>query len=396
MTTVVITGAAGFLGWHTRARLATVPDIHVIPIDRAAFAGPDLEAALAGLGPQDAVLHLAGINRAAEDEVRDGNIALAERLADAMATTGCQARTVIAGSTQADLIGAEATAYGIGKRRAAEHLAAAAARAGRSCVEVRLPNLYGEHGRPDYNSFVATFAHRIAGGEVPTVTGDREIPLLHVQDAVTDLWSAALHSDPPSMIRPESVTPLRISWIADRMASFQEVYATGQIPALADLIDVRLFNVLRAARWDQGQLSFPLTPHSDARGDFVEVLRQHGGSGQSSFSTTVPGVTRGDHLHFRKIERFVVVRGSGVIRLRQMCTDRLVEIPVSGDSPVAVDMPTLWTHSITNVGDDEMLTLFWINELYNPQDADTYPHPVLPVPAAAGSRPGGTTEGTAL
>ncbi|GAB76750.1 UDP-2-acetamido-2,6-beta-L-arabino-hexul-4-ose reductase [Austwickia chelonae] len=373
---VVVTGAAGFLGWHTRARLSTLASVGtVVGIDRTAFATAALEDAVADA---DVVLHIAGINRASQEEVREGNIALAERLVEAMTRTGSRARIVVAGSLQADGTGPDETPYGVGKRVAAERLAAFAEEQGSSCVEVRLPNLYGEHGRPEYNSFVATFAHRIAAGQTPQVTGDREIPLLHVQDAVADLLAAAFEADPPVLLRPTAVVPLRISWVADRLASFHDCYRVGQIPTLTDAVDVRLFNVLRAAMWDQGVRSFPLTAHTDARGSFVEILRQHGGAGQSSFSTTVPGVTRGDHLHFRKIERFVVVRGRGVIRLRKVLTDEVVEIPVGGDAPVAVDMPTLWTHSITNTGDEEMLTLFWINEMYDPADADTYPEKVLP------------------
>lgn len=374
---LLVTGAAGFLGWHTRARVATLPGIETIAIERAAYAGPVLEATLAGLGPDDAVLHIAGINRGSEEEVREGNTALADRLIEAYDATGSRARIVVAGSLQADMTGEHESPYGIGKRLAASRLAEYAERTGRVCVEVRLPNLYGEHGRPAYNSFVATFAHRIAAGEEPQVTGDRELPLVYVQDAVADLVAAAAEPDPPAVLRPTAVTPMRISWVAERLASFHEVYGTGQIPVLHDAVDVRLFNVLRAAMWDQGVRSVPLAPHADARGAFVEVLRQHGGPGQSSFSTTVPGVTRGDHLHFRKIERFVVVRGTGLIRLRKTGTDEMVEIPVSGDAPTAVDMPTLWTHSITNVGDEEMLTVFWINELFDPADADTYAEKVL-------------------
>lgn len=373
---LLVTGAAGFLGWHTRVRAATL-GIDTIPIDHAGFGGSELESALAKLGSEDAVLHLAGINRGADDEVREGNIALADRLATAYDATGCRARIVLAGSLQSDLTGHAETPYGLGKRTAAERLAAYGAKAGIVVTEVRLPNLYGEHGRPEYNSFVATFAHRIAAGHAPQIIGDREMPLLHVQDAVADLLAAAAEPEPDALVRPTAATPLRISWVADRLASFHADYATGEIPTLHDAVDVRLFNVLRAAMWDQGVRAVPLTPHADARGAFVEVLRQHGGQGQSSFSTTVPGVTRGDHLHFRKIERFVVVRGTGVIRLRKMLTDEIVEIPVTGEEPTAVDMPTLWTHSITNVGDDEMLTLFWINELYDPADADTHPEKVV-------------------
>lgn len=381
MTRLVVTGASGFLGWHTLARVATLDGVEACPVDRAGFAGQGLVDALSTLGPEDAVIHIAGINRGEESEVSQGNIDLADRLVAAMTETDCRARIVMAGSTQADLCGEESTPYGAGKAAASRHLAEFAERTGGEYVEVRLPNLYGEHGRPDYNSFVATFAHRIAAGEAVRITGDREIPMLHVQDAVAELIAAAVEPDPPALTRPTEVTPLRISWVADRLASFHACYAQGQIPALSDQVDIRLFNVLRAAMWDQGVRTFPLSPHADARGAFVEVMRQHGGPGQTSFSTTVPGVTRGDHLHFRKIERFVVVSGTGMIRLRRSCTDETVEILVSGDTPTAVDMPTLWTHSITNVGDEPMLTLFWINELYDPADADTHPDKVLRSPA---------------
>ncbi|MEP7159920.1 MAG: NAD-dependent epimerase/dehydratase family protein [Dermatophilaceae bacterium] len=371
---IVVTGSAGFLGWHTRVRLSTSDGVEVVPIDRAAFSGPALEVAVAHA---DAVLHLAGINRGSPDDVRDGNVVLADRLTHALTTTNSSARVVFAGSRQADLAGAAETPYGVGKRRAAQRIAEAAARAGRTCAEVRLPNLYGEHGRPGYNSFVATFAHRIAAGEEPTVTGDRLIPLLHVQDAVADLIAAAVDHDPPPLIRPGHVSDLRISWVRDRLARFREVYARGEIPALADAVDVSLFNTLRAAWWDQGRRTIPAAPHRDPRGSFVEVLRQHGGAGQTSFSTTVPGITRGDHFHVRKIERFQVVSGRAVIRLRRVGTDELVEIPVDGERPVAVDMPTLWTHSITNTGDGDLLTIFWISEPFDPVDPDTYPERVL-------------------
>ncbi len=371
---IVVTGSAGFLGWHTRVRLSTSDLVEAVPIDRSAFSGPALETAVAHA---DAVLHLAGVNRGSPDDVRDGNVALADRLSHALATTNSRARVVVAGSLQADLTGAAQTPYGVGKRRAAQRLAEAAVRAGRTCAEVRLPNLYGEHGRPDYNSFVATFAHRIAAGEEPTVTGDRSIPLLHVQDAVADLIAAATDPDPSPLIRPDHASDLRISWVRDRLAGFREVYARGEIPALPDAVDVALFNTLRAAWWDQGRRTIAATPHRDPRGSFVEVLRQHGGPGQTSFSTTAPGITRGDHFHLRKIERFQVVSGRAVIRLRRVGTDELVEIPVDGERPVAVDMPTLWTHSITNTGDDDLFTIFWISEPFDPADPDTYPERVL-------------------
>lgn len=373
----VVTGAEGFLGWHTRVRLTT-DGVDYVGIEQEPFWTTAMEEAVSGLGPDDVVIHIAGVNRAATPEdVRDGNIVIADRLVEALTSTGSRARVVYAGSIQSDGLPSDLTPYGVGKLDAATRLRDWAAAHGGSFAEVRFPGLYGEHGRPDYNSFVATFAHRIAAGESPQVTGDRTIPLLHVQDAVSALLEAASGPAQP-LIRPALVTPLGISDVRDRLTHFKTVYATGEIPDLTDRTDVRLFNTLRAALWDRGERTITLTPHSDARGTLVESVRQHGGQGQTFFSTSHPGVTRGDHFHYRKVERFQVVSGTGVIRLRRMLTDDVVEIPVSGDAPVAVDMPTLWTHSISNVGGDDMLTIFWINELFDPADADTHYVKVLP------------------
>lgn len=386
---VVVTGAAGFLGWHTRVRLTTVtgPDAgghaEVIALDRSGFLDDDRLAR--AVADADVVLHLAGVNRPPADRPDDAehaNVALAERLTAALRSTGSSARVVYSGSTQADTD----TPYGRGKRLAGEILLRHGDSSGHSVCEVRLPGLFGEHGRPDYNSFVATFAHRIADGARPEVTGDRELPLLHVQDAASRLLQAAglelVEGEPldqAGVVRP-AAPALRISWVADRLAAFRECYQQGEIPVLDGPVDVALFNTLRAAMWDHRH-EIDLEPRSDPRGRLVEVVRQHGGQGQSFFSTSVPGVRRGDHFHLRKIERFVVVSGQAVIRLRRVLTDDVVEIPVTGERPVAVDMPTLWTHSIENTGPDDLLTLFWVNELFDPADPDTHPEPVIQEPA---------------
>lgn len=373
---VVVTGAAGFLGWHTRVRLTTLqPAVQVVPLDRAAFEDDTrLHQALDGA---EAVLHLAGINRADPEQVEHGNIRLADRLAQALTSTGARPRVGYAGSTQADTD----TPYGRGKRAAGSRLAEWGQRCGAGVQEVRLPGLYGEHGRPDYNSFVATFAHRIAEGTQPQVTGDREVPLLHVQDAAGALIDSVLAPSAtptggePAVLRP-SAPKLGISWVRNRLTTFRDVYATGEIPDLTSAVDVSLFNTLRAALW-RHRTQIPLTPRTDPRGSLVEVVRQHGGQGQTFFSTSHPGVRRGDHFHLHKIERFVVLAGTGVIRLRRMLTDDVVQIPVDGRTPVAVDMPTLWTHSIENTGTEPLLTMFWVNELFDPDNPDTHPEPVL-------------------
>lgn len=360
----VVTGASGFLGWHLRLRLhALAPDVDVAAVTRAT-SPKELERAVAGA---DVVLHCAGVNRASDDEVEHGNVALAEALVEALRRSGSQAAVAYADSIHADVD----SPYGRGKGGAARVLAEWGQESGRPVADVLLPNLYGEHGRPGYNSFVATFAHRIAAGEAPTVDVDRPVPLLHVQDAAQVLLDA-WHDGTSGRVEPAPGRTAGVAEVRDLLQSFFAVYsADGGIPALRDRFDVTLFNTLRAAMFP-GAYPFRLTPHSDARGTLVESVRVHGGQGQTFVSSTVPGQRRGDHFHLDKIERFQVVRGRGLIRLRRVLTDDYVEFLVDGDEPAVVDMPTGWAHSIENVGEGELMTLFWAHELFDPERPDTY------------------------
>ncbi len=368
---IVVTGGAGFLGLHTRTRAFLLrPEWDVVPVGRDEW--PHLADLVVGA---DAVLHLAGINRGTDDDVEDGNIALATDLVAAMERAQVTPVVVYSGSTYVDdgHWGGDSP-YAGGKRGAGEVLHAWGERTGAIVREVRLPGLFGEHGRPHYNSFVATFAHLVATGGEPQIVGDRELPLLHVQDAAAALLGAV--DGGPELVRPEG-RPMLISAVARRFSQMHAVYApTGEIPALADEFDVALFNTLRAAMWPQ---AYPLRPQprSDHRGTLVETIRVHGGTGQAFVSTTNPGFTRGDHVHLHKIERFQVLSGTGLIRLRRVLTDEVLEFRCTGEEPAVVDMPTMWTHSIENVGDEPLVTAFWTNELFDPEHPDTYPLPVL-------------------
>lgn len=359
---VVVTGADGFLGWHLRGRLRALTDHEVIPVTAANWA--DLDQLAAGA---DALVHLAGINRADEAELTEGNVRLAEEVSRAVRTSGVS-RVLYANSIQAG----NGSAYGRGKERAAQILGGTSEAVGACFVDVVLPNLFGEHGRPDYNSFVATFADRVSRGEMPSVT-DREVGLLHVQDAAAS-FIEALESGVSSTVRPEA-TPTSVSDVLDILRGQYDVYQRGDIPALSSRLEVSLFNTLRAAMFPQ-QYPIALARRSDPRGSLVETVRAHGSEGQTFVSTTVPGVTRGQHFHLRKVERFVVVGGRARISLRRLFSNEVVSFDVTGEQPVIVDMPTLWVHNLTNTGDSELTTLFWTNELFDPQDTDTFPEDV--------------------
>jgi UDP-2-acetamido-2,6-beta-L-arabino-hexul-4-ose reductase len=359
---VLVTGAAGFLGWHMRARLRALTEHEVVAVDRAEWT--DLRQHARGV---DAIVHIAGVNRGTDDEVDRGNVELARAVADAALASGSGPRIVYANSVQSG----NASPYGAGKGAAGEVLARAAGELGSHVVDVRLPNLFGEHGRPRYNSFVATFARAVVNGEEPQIT-DRPVDLLHVQGAAQALVDGLVTTE--ERLDPVG-TPTTVQGVYDTLRDFNALYVTGDIPPLMSNLDVDLFNTLRAARFP-AHYPIPLIQRTDNRGSLVEVVRAHGGQGQTFLSTTKPGITRGEHFHLRKVERFVVVGGAARISLRRLFTDEVVSFDVTGEAPAIVDMPTMWVHNITNTGVGELTTLFWTNELFDPLAPDTFPEAV--------------------
>lgn len=356
---VAMTGADGFLGWHTQGALRERGlDAQEILVG----SGFDASAAVAALSGASRLIHLAGVNRASDDEIRDGNVLFAEQVADALRRSDAPPPVVVySNSIQAG----NGTVYGDAKAKAADILASAAADLGLEFVDLRLPNLFGEHGRPFYNAVTATFCHILAEGGQPTVEADKELTLLHAQNAADLLIGNVDPGDQGGLEVRKTV-----SGLLARLSSMARVYGTGEIPDIADAFDRDLFNTYRSYTFES-QIPIRLTRHADSRGSFFEIIRSHGGPGQSSFSTTVPGITRGDHFHRRKVERFTVLAGQGTIALRRLFTDKVFEFNVTGDQPMAVDMPTMWTHKITNTGDQVLYTSFWTNDIFNPDNPDT-------------------------
>lgn len=379
MTKIALTGGTGFLGWHTRSALRDLmPNEPNIGAERIAVgSGFALSTAVDAVTGADRVIHLAGVNRGTDDEVRAGNAQFAQQLAEALARSPQPPRTVVyANSIQAG----NGTVYGDAKAHAAEILAKATSEVGAEFVDVHLPNLFGEHGQPFYNSVTATFAHQLVVGAEPVLRHDRDLTLLHAQNAADVLLGRV-----PVTAQRDLVVQESVSGLLDRLRAMSVTYRRGEIPDISSAFDRDLFNTYRSFTFP-GETPIQLTKHEDARGSFFEVIRAHGGSGQTSFSTTVPGVTRGDHFHRRKVERFIVVSGSARIRLRRLSSDHVLAFDVTGNEPVAIDMPTMWTHSIENTGTDELLTAFWTNELFDSEQPDTIPESVLVNEQAGQSR----------
>ncbi len=363
---VGITGAFGQFGFHLRCRLFVEKDMEVVSVGHEAFADDvRLRDFVSGL---DAIVHLAGVNRASEDEVAAANPAIARRLIDALARAKASPHLLYASTTHVD----GDTVYGRSKREADRILAAWAEANGAAFSAFVFPHLFGEFGRPHYNSAATTFAWQIANGEAPSVTGNGQVELLHFGDAA-NLIVEALRSGGGGERRPEG-RKLSVSEMAERLQRLATSYVNHVVPDLRDPLDLRLFNVYRSFLYP-GHYPVRLSTHADDRGALTETVKSLNG-GQSFFSTTRPGVTRGNHFHVHKVERFVVLKGRARISIRRMFDEAIDDFFVSGDALCYIDMPTLCTHAISNIGEEELVTLFWAHEIFDPNNPDTVPEPI--------------------
>lgn len=354
---IAVSGRGGLVGWHLRTFLhAHGERWQDVDLRKRAVATD-------GLTTTDTAIHVAGIARGTDVELHEGNVDLARRFVAAIDDAGARPRRVVHANSVA---AGTATPYGQGKAGANEVLAAAAQRWDAEYVDVRIENVFGEHGVPDHNTVTSTFCDRIAKKQPLPVDSDHVRTFVHAQDVAEAL---AGQIDPGELARRG--TTVTIPELAERLQALAAVYDRGEIPALPDGFDRDLLNTYRSYAFGIAPVH-RLTSAKDQRGAFTELVRAHGSTGQTGVSTTKPGVTRGDHFHRRKLERFVVVQGSARIVLRRVLTGERRVIDVTGDDPVAVDMPTLWAHSITNTGDGPLVTAFWTNDLFDPDRPDTH------------------------
>lgn len=362
-----ITGADGLIGWHLRACLRIRGGHEVRLATRSTFADPGKLVAF--VDKLDAVVHLAGMNRGEEADIEATNRDLAISLVNAFERAGVAPRVAYSNSIHAG----RDTAYGRGKQAAAKHLRAWADRSGASFANLVFPHVFGEFGRPFYNSVVSTFCHQLAHGEVPQIVVDGDLELIHAQEVAARCLQAVETGEDGDIRVPGA--PMKVSGLLQRLRDMASSYIAQVVPDLRDPLALRLFNTLRSYFYP-GHYPVALALHSDKRGSLFEAVKSETG-GQIFLSITGPGISRGNHFHTRKLERFLVTSGEAEIRLRKLFSDQVTVFRVSGERPCYVDMPTFHTHSITNVGASDLVTLFWTNEIFDPNDTDTYSEPVL-------------------
>lgn len=235
-----------------------------------------------------------------------------------------------------------------------------------------VPNVFGPFGKPFYNSFIATFSHQLTHGEDPKIDHDGTVNLIYVGELVSEIiQQIERKNNHPQHLVPHTHTA-KVSDVLSLLKTYKESYLDrGEIPVIKSNFELNLFNTFRCYMNMTKHFPVKFTKHDDPRGSFVEIVRL-GVGGQVSFSTTVPGITRGNHYHTRKIERFAVIKGKALIQLRQVGTKQVIDYYLDGNEPAYVDMPIWYTHNIKNIGDEILYTIFWINEPYRPEDADTY------------------------
>ena len=371
---IAVTGSTGLLGWHTAARLhaancaaryAGQAEPHtLVLIDHAVFG--DADALTRRLHGVEAIIHFAGVNRGEPERVLAANPAIARQLVAACRAAKCQPHIVYANSTHA----VHNTDYGNSKRIAGEILAEFA---GPAYTDLVLPHIFGEGARPYYNNVTATLIDQIWNNTTPTINAEGRVALLHAGEAANRAIAAALGGN-GGRLAPAG-RDMGVVELYERLRDFHALYVANIFPGVEDPFDLALFNALRTGGFPQRYPLF-LETRCDARGTLYESAKG-GGRAQSFISTTHPGVRRGDHFHLDLVERFLVVRGEAIIRLRKVLTDHVYEFRVSGETPAAIDMPPMHTHHIENIGDDTLITYFWAHRLFDPADPDTFADPVL-------------------
>lgn len=359
---VLVTGARGFVGRNLAVRLGEMGhDVLAIgrEADDAAWAVATQEA--------EAVIHLAGTNRPLDPaEFETGNVGLTQRLRDLLAEAGSSAPIVYASSIQA----ASDHPYGRSKAAAEQVLLNHAQTTGAPVAVFRLPNVFGKWARPDYNSAVATFCHRIAHGE-PIEIHDPAAPLrlVYVDDVVESFLPLLDGGFATGQKEVVPVYETTISEVADLIRSFPSSRETMVTPRVGTGLVRALYSTyLSYLPIDAFHYNVPI--HVDLRGRFVEMLKTPD-SGQFSYFTAGPGITRGDHYHHSKVEKFLVISGKARFRFRQIQTGETHEIVVDGSEGRIVETIPGWTHNITNVGEGEMVVMLWANEIFNRARPDT-------------------------
>lgn len=364
---VLVTGSRGFIGKNLCAHLRQQEGIEILEFDCQ-----DSQETLASSTRQaDFVVHLAGVNRPhTVEEFDQGNRELTERLLEVLEESDRKPGFLLSSSTQASLD----NPYGVSKRKAEQAVFDWASKVGANAFVFRLSNVFGKWCRPNYNSVVATWCNNVAQGLSLRIDDPaKELSLVYIDDVVQEFVKAIQGDLKPSTGAFQSIPMVHQVTLAD-LARILEGFAESRkdlfLPNFGNPLVKKLYATYLSYLSEDG-FGYNLLTRTDNRGWLAEFIKTDT-VGQMFVSATKPGITRGNHWHHTKTEKFLVVSGEAVIRFRKIDGNEVLEYPVSGDRPSVVDIPPGYTHNITNVGDSELVTLFWASEPFDPENPDTF------------------------
>lgn len=363
---ILVTGANGFVAKNLIAELKNQKYTDIFEYSR------DTEESLLDSYCEecDFVFHLAGVNRPQnQEEFMEGNFGFTSILLNSLKKYKNKAPVMISSSTQAVLD----NPYGKSKKAGEDLLFSYGKETGAKVLIYRFPNVFGKWCKPNYNSAVATFCHNIAH-DLPIQVNDPSVVmnLVYIDDVVEELIKALDDKENRNgdFCEIPVVHTIVLGEIVDLIKSFKESRKTLNVPNMSNSFEKKLYSTY-LSYLPKEQFSYPLKMNVDNRGSFTEIIRTID-RGQFSVNIAKPGITKGNHWHHTKNEKFLVVSGKGLIRFRKIDTEEIIDYYVSGDKMEVVDIPTGYTHNIINVGDTDLVTFMWANEAFNPDKPDTY------------------------
>jgi UDP-2-acetamido-2,6-beta-L-arabino-hexul-4-ose reductase len=363
---ILVTGAKGFIGKNLIAELKNRKYTDILEYDR----NTDPSLLDEYCKEADFVFHLAGVNRPKEQsEFMEGNFGFTSTLLSALIKHKNNCPVMISSSIQAELD----NPYGISKKAGEDLLFRYSKETGAKVLAYRFPNVFGKWCRPNYNSAVATFCYNIAHDLEITVNDPSVImKLVYIDDVIEELINAlnGKENTVGDFCEVPIVHKVSLGEIVDLLYSFKKSREERSIPDMSDAFTKKLYSTY-LSYLPEDQFSYELKMNVDNRGSFTEFIKTMD-RGQVSVNISKPGITKGNHWHHTKNEKFLVVSGKGVIRFRKIYSDEIIEYYVSGEKLEVVDIPPGYTHNIENLGDTDMVTIMWANECFSADKPDTY------------------------
>ena len=363
---ILVTGSNGFVGKNLIAELQATSDHNIFSYDR----DTDPELLEAYCAEAEFVFHLAGVNRPKQQsEFMEGNFGFSSTLLETLKKQSNNCPVMISSSIQAQLD----NPYGKSKKAGEELLRAYGEETGAKILIYRFPNVFGKWCLPNYNSVMATFCHNIAR-DLPITVNDPNVVLnlVYIDDVVQELVRAldGKENRTDATCEVPIVHQVRLGEIVELLESFKASRTDKSVPDMSNPFTKKLYSTYLSYLPENG-FSYELKMNVDQRGSFTEFLRTPD-RGQVSVNISKPGITKGNHWHHTKNEKFLVVSGEGVICFRKLNSSEIIEYYVSGEKMEVVDIPVGYTHNIENLGNTDMVTLMWVNEPFDPATPDTY------------------------